>query len=308
MDHRTKPSFWIEHVDGLPLRKLADQNKISPAKAFRQVLRELNALPENTYVSAHFCNRFSGILNLDGKYVKVKGYPKKIPFIYSIDFPTHDIPIGILAPSENVQAFRKLFRLLRSINYPLKVIICDDSSALKIALKEAYPQAKIQLCHNHYFENLREHLKVRTDETYQPFFRDLKEALIPKYHTLKRETKLSHLNYSYGRKNDVLLSIMADLIKKDDELFTFQDFINCPNTNNLIESYNSHLNGRLKTIKGFNSFRSAERFCNAWMSRRRTKKFTDCTKPFKHLNGHSSIEKTLKKDLHWSSIFDVQKP
>lgn len=300
--------FWIAHIDGLPLRKLADQNKISPAKAFRQVLCELNGLPENTYVSANFCNRWSGILNLDGKYIKVKGYPKKIPFIYAIDFPTHDIPVGILAPSENVQAFRKLFRLLKSINYPLKVIICDDSSALKIALKETYPKAKIQLCHNHYLENLREHLKVRTDETYQPFFCDLKKALLPKYHPLKQQAKLSHVNYSYARENEVLLSVMADLIKRDGELFTYKDFLNCPSTNNLIESYNSHLNGRLKTIKGFNSFRSAERFFNAWMIRRRTKKFTDCTKPFKHLNGYSSIEKTLKKDLHWSSIFDIQKP
>lgn len=297
----------MAHVDGTPLRKLADQNKISPAKAYRQVELEMNQLPENTYISANFCNRWSGILNLDGKYVKVKGYPKKIPFIYTIDFPTHDIPVGLLAPSENIQAFRKLFRLLKSINYPLKVIICDDSSALKAALKEAYPKAKIQLCHNHFFENLREYLKVRTDNTHQPFFTDLKEALVSKYHPHKREAKLSHVNYLYARKNDVLLSIMADLIKKDDELFAYKDFVNCPSTNNLIESYNSHLNGRLKTIKGFNSFRSAECFLNAWMIRRRTKKFTDCGEPFKHLNGYCSIQRTLKKDRHWSSIFNIQK-
>jgi len=67
----------------------------------------MDQLPENTYLSANFCNRWSGILNIDGKYVKVKGYKKKIPFIYCIDFLTHDIPVGLLAPSENYLTFLK---------------------------------------------------------------------------------------------------------------------------------------------------------------------------------------------------------
>jgi hypothetical protein len=116
VDHREKPVLWTSHMDGVPFRKLADLNGISTAKAFSQVEAEMNQLPENTYLSANFCSRsrWSGILNIDGKYVKIKGYPKKIPFVYCIDFLTHDIPTGILAPSESYQVFLKAFSLSKN--------------------------------------------------------------------------------------------------------------------------------------------------------------------------------------------------
>ena len=59
----------------------------------------MDSLPENTWLSANYCNRWSGRLVVDGKYVKVKGYDQKIPFIYGIDYLTHDIPVGLLAPT-----------------------------------------------------------------------------------------------------------------------------------------------------------------------------------------------------------------
>lgn len=264
---------------------------------------QMNNLPDNTYLSAHYCNRYSGILNLDGKYIKVKRFKKKIPFVYGIDFLTHDIPVGLLAPSENYQSFLRLFRLLKSIKYPLKIVICDDVSTLNSALKQVYPKAKIQLCHNHYLENLRTRLLVRTEKRYQLFFKELREAFNVKNHPKKREALLAHTTYKYARDNEILLQIMAEIERRKDVLFSYKKIRHCPSTNNIIESYNSHLNGRLKSIKGFQNFHSAERWLNAWMIRRRTKSFTDCNVPFKHLNGKCSLEKSLKKDQKWPDIF-----
>jgi len=268
----------------------------------------MDLLPENTYLSAHYCNRWSGILNLDGKHIKIRGYQKKIPFVYGIDFLTHDLPVGVLGPSENTHVFLKLFRLLKTIRYPLQIVVCDDNEAIKIALKQVYPRAKLQLCHNHFFENLRQLLQTRTVETYRPFLFALKDAFNPKYHYFKRQAKLSSINYQYARKNPVLLSIMADIIRREDDLFAFKKVKHCPSTNNIIEAYNSHLNGRLKTIKGFDSYRSAERWLNAWLVRRRTKNFTDCGIPFKYLNGVCSLQKTIKKDQNWPQILGLKPP
>lgn len=198
--------------------------------------------------------------------------------------------------------------MLKTINYPLRIVVCDDSSALKLALNRIYPKARVQLCHNHYFESLRQYLSIRTDEKYQPFFNDLKKAFKTKYHPLKREAKLSAINYRYGKKDETILGIMADIINRSDELLAYKSIKNCPNTNNIIESYNSHLQGRLKTIKGFQSYHSAERWLNAWMIRRRTKIFTDCNQPFKHLNGQCSLFQTLKKDQKWPSILGIKSP
>ena len=86
----------------------------------------MDSLPDNTWLTAKYCNRFCGILVVDGKYVKVRGYKQKIPFIYGIDYLTHDIPVGVLAPTESTEAFRKYFRLLKTCNYPLQIVICDD--------------------------------------------------------------------------------------------------------------------------------------------------------------------------------------
>lgn len=267
----------------------------------------MKKLPDNTYLSLEHSTRWSGILNLDGKYTKVRGSDQKIPFIYGIDFLSHDLPVGILVPSENYQAFLKFFRLLKTINYPLRVVVCDDVLAIKSALARYYPQAKIQLCHNHFFENLRNYLNIRTDETYRSFFYDLQGAFSTKLNPHERKAQLAHIAYN-SRRLDMLLAIMSNIEKRYQELFNFQNIKDCPNTNNIIEAYNSHLNGRLKTIKGFDSFRSANRWLNAWMIRRRTKNFTDCDVPFKHLNGKCSFSQTLKKDKEWPKILGLKIP
>lgn len=264
-------------------------------------------LPDNTYLSLEHSTRWSGILNLDGKYIKVRGFDQKIPFIYGLDFLTHDLPVGILVPSESEQAYLKFFRLLKTINYPLRVVVCDDVSAVKSALSRYYPNARTQLCHNHFFENLRNYLNIRTDETFRSFFYDLQGAFLTKLKPYERKAKLAHITYN-SRRSDLLLAIMSNIEKRYQELFNFQNIKDCPSTNNIIEAYNSHLNGRLRTIKGFNSFRSADLWLNAWMIRRRTKEFTDCDKPFKHLNGKCSFSQTLKKNKDWPSILGIQAP
>ena len=182
------------------------------------------------------------------------------------------------------------------MDYPLKIVVCDDTAAVDLALKRVYPKAKIQLCHNHYIENIRQYLLIRTEEKYQPFFYELTEAFNTKYHPKKREAKLAHITYKYARDNETVLGIMVDIEKRKDKLFNYKNVKKCPSTNNIIESYNSHLNGRLKTIKGFQSYRSAERWLNAWLVRRRTNILTDCGKPFKQLIGKSGFEMALKKD------------
>lgn len=292
----------------MPFRRLGALTDTSATKVYRQARAEKDNLPENSYLSKTYCDLWSGILNLDGKHIKARGYEKKIPFIYGLDFLTHDLPVGVLAPSESCAALSKLFRLLKAMDYHLKIVVCDDNSAVDLALKRAYPRAKIQLCHNHYFENLRGQLLIRTEEKYRPFFYELKVAFSTKLHPANRDAKLAHITYKYGRKDETIMGIMADIERRKDKLFAYKQIKNCPSTNNIIESYNSHLNGRLKTIKGFQSFHSAQCWLNAWLVRRRTNILTDCDKPFKHLNGKSGLEMALKKDQKWPSILGVKPP
>lgn len=269
----------------------------------------MDKLPENTWLSNEFCNRWSGRLVIDGKYIAVKGYDKKIPFIYGIDFLTHDIPVGILAPSENLAAYVQFFNLIRTIHYPLQIIIADDNGSAREALKLTYPTIRMQLCHNHYLENIRQLLQVRTEEKYRVFFYDLKTAFSPKNYPMDRDYQLRRLLWKHGKNDQTVQTVIADIMSRYDRLFAYGYHMkHCPNTTNIIESYNSHLQGRLKSIKGFQSFHSAQRWLNAWMIRRRTKAFTDCGEPFKHLNGFSSLQMSMKKQAKWPEILGVKLP
>lgn len=308
INHRRKePFFWIPYVDGIPLRKLADERRLSPAQVFQNIQKEMNVLPDSNWLTMNYCNRFCGILIMDGKYVKVRGYKQKIPFIYGIDYLTHDIVVSILAPSENEEAFLKFFRILKTVNYHLQIVVCDDRSTLSVALKHYYPNSPVQLCQNHYLEHIRQTLHIRTDSTHQRFFVILKKRVFAKGISLQVRNLRLHEVYMREAQHDLLRqTIIVDIYKRRKELFSYVHIPHCPCDTNLIELFNSHLQSRLKSIKGFKSFQGAERFLNAYIVRRRTKPFTDCQGIFKHLNKKCSLEMTIKKQTKWSEILSLK--
>jgi transposase-like protein len=236
---------------------------------------------------------------MDGKYAAVKGYEQKIPFIYGIDYLTHDIPLGALFPVEDEMAFVAFFAKLKSIGYPPRAVIADDRQGLKPALLRVFPRARLQLCHVHYLENLRRILSIRTEEKYEEFFYALRGVFRK---ARSEEQVLQELRFIQTKDDSMLLNILADIRNRVKLLFAFRQVQGCPNSTNMIESYNSHLQGRLKTIKGFQSFVSAKAWLNAYLIRRRTKQLTDCQFPFKHLNKHASLELTIKKQAEWPDI------
>jgi len=191
----------------------------------------------------------------------------------------------------------------------LQIVIADDNGSVREALKITYPNVKTQLCNTHYLENIRQFLSVRTDSRYRQFFFELMKAFKPDLHPEKRNAMLRRLNWMYGQYEYKVQEVVVDIMNRYNELFAYNfRMAKCPNTTNIIESYNSHLEARLKSIKGFESTKGAERFLNAWMVRRRTKSFTDCGEPFKHLNGFCSLQMSMKKEAEWPQILGVKKP
>lgn len=308
ISHKEKfPILWLRHIDGAPIRKLAVEVELSIAQTYEHVLRELKQLPNSNKLTREYCSRFCGILIVDAKYIKVRGYPKKIPFIFGIDYLTHDIICCLLAPSENQLAYEKFFGMLRRMQYPMRVVCADDNGAVKPALNRVFPRAGLQTCQNHYLENIRRALCVRTDETHREFFFSLKKLVFDQHeHFARLRGVLRHLLIRYALRSPARQEILLDIERRKFELFAYTKIPRCPKNTNLIELYNSHLNGRLKTIKGFKSFASAARWLNAYVIWRRTKTLTDCGPTFKHLNGHCSFELTIKKQAEWPAILGLK--
>lgn len=310
VDHRqTRKPLWTLHIDGIPFRKLGHIHGMSGKQIYCRVFDKLKQLPQNTNLTRELCKYSSGILIIDGKYVKVRGYKKKIPFIYGIDYETHDTLFGILVPEEDERAFLKCFRILKELQYPLTVVVADDRSALPLALKQVFPSVPLQLCQNHYLENIRQKLHVRTDFTHQHFFNSLKKHVFDEYTDDEQlNTALHHVLSERSEHLLIRQNIVMAIHHSRKELFAYQNIPNCPNNTNLIELFNSHFNGRLKTIKGFKTKEHAALWLNALLIRRRTQPFTDCDTKFKHLNGKSSLQMTIEKQADWPDILGIKAP
>jgi len=289
---------------GVSFRSLGLLTKRSGAAAYYQVQEVLKGIPHCADITRTYCNRFSGVLLVDGKYVAVKGYDRKIPVLYGIDYDTHDIPTYILSKAENYQTCFSFFQSLRLLNYPLQAVVCDDNNNIYDAARAVYPNVVIQLCQNHYLEGIRGNLSIRTDPTYGVFMRELEHL----FHQKRSPTEFLHVAGRLWKKYGAdprTASILLDIQKRMDILCGYMKLQHVPQTTNLIESYNSHLQTRLKSIKGFDSFTHADDWLNAYFLNRRLKKFTDCEGKFRYLNGHASLQKTMKNPSKFDDLLKL---
>jgi len=291
-----------QHVDGTPYRKLADQYDSSPTTVYRKNLKASKALPHCANITREHCVRYTGILQVDGKYISVRPYERKIPVLYGIDYATHDTPTYKLIPSENYQACLAYFTALRLLNYPLKALICDDNENIRDACKAVYPKVIIQLCQVHFMRNIGKVLSIKTDPTYRPFMARIGELFADRvveevFNGMAQKILLEYIN------DAKCVAIMQEIGRKRPLLLAYLRAPGIPRTNNLIECFNSHLNGRLKTIKGFKSFKHADLWLNAYFVRRRYKPYTDCGEHFKKLNGKKSIDIVAKDKTKLPKIF-----
>lgn len=252
-------------------------------------------MPHNNEITKRHCSRFCGIVIVDGKFVKVRGFEKKIPLLWGIDYLTHDIPIFVLTPSESYESWLKYFGYLKSINYPMKIVICDDNENIKLAAKYIFPNVIVQTCQNHFLENIRKDLQVRTEEKYKPFVDDLNNELFYQKITRPDFEKKAFKLFKKYQADSIALHYIIRIQKYIQELTNASLIKHAPRTTNLMELYNSHLEARLKSIKGFKSFSSAKKWLNAYILRRRFRKFRSCCKKFRYLNGKTSISQTMRK-------------
>ena len=223
--------------------------------------------------------------------------------IWGFDYDSHDCPHILLVPSENYVACCKYFSDLKHIGYKLRYLVCDDNVAIKMAAKYVYPNVVIQTCLRHYLENLRKLLGIKSSDKYLDFFNDCKAAI---YDNRLCEPELffeiANLNNKYN-KDRLQIDVLTDIMIRRVELTNYHMFENCPRTTNLVEGFNGHLKERLKSIRGFKSFFTARDWLNAYVLRRRTTKFKACNKKFRHLNGKTPIESTMKNNEQIPNIF-----
>lgn len=291
-------------MDGLSFRKLAVKYNISKSQAWNICYEELDKLPNNNQLTFNYCNKFSQIFVFDGKYFNVAEAKYDWVLLWGIDYLRHDIPVFTLAPSENYQAWAKYFSYFRILNHYPQLLVCDDNINLKMAARACFPFVKIQTCYNHFKQNIRLNLKVRSDNFYLPFMRGI-ESIINSSNKLSDETFNRWMfNLYRDFKNDYLcLQVLTNIERYKKELLAYRNIPQAPLTTNLIEGFNGHLEARLISLRSFQTVKHAKLWFNGYILKRRFTKFTDCRGKFRYLRGKTGVEMTKKERVILPLLF-----
>lgn len=300
--HKDHNAVLGDHLDGLSFRKLANKYNISSMTAWRICEEELKRLPDNNKFTFNHCNRFSKIFVFDGKYFSVKGYQYGYVLLWGVDYFRHDIPVFTIAPSENYSAWATFFSYFRIINHYPQLVVCDDNTNLKLAARNFFPAVAIQTCFNHFKENIRRDLRVRSDQTYRPFMKRIEAVLTEKLNDEAINKKLFALYTDY-RFDPLCVQTLAMIEKYRHELTGYRGISNSPVTTNMIEGLNSHLESRLFSLRSFQSIAHARLWFNGYILKRRFTRFTDCKGKFRSLNGKRGVDLTKKQGIDLPTFF-----
>lgn len=259
---------------------------------YRRIKTALQNVPNSNHSTEALCDKFSGYLQVDAKYLSVAG--KKMAFIWALDYYTHDIIWYELVPKENSQAYLLLFERIRSSNYQLKCLVCDEHKSILHSVNQVFTNASVQICITHYKRNIKHNLDLRQDVN-RHFYKDISELLNAK--SMKSFSRIGRKLLEKYSSNEQLRSILIDIQRKEAYLTTKIKYGKCPATTNLIECYNKHLDVRVRKLNGFKSYQHARLWLNAYVWMKRTTKLSCCKGKFKHLNGHIPLSFTAKDDL-----------
>lgn len=103
---KNKTSLHL-HLKGLSYRDLSSESGVSLGKSWYSVQEKIEKLPHCFDITRKYCSGYTGILLVDGKYLRVMPYERKIPVLYGVDYLSHDIPGYRLVPSESYTACLK---------------------------------------------------------------------------------------------------------------------------------------------------------------------------------------------------------
>jgi transposase-like protein len=275
---------------------------MSHTQAWRICEAALRKLPQNNQFTFNHCDRFGSTLVVDGKYVNVAGTKMGWVLLWGIDYFKHDIPVMLVAPSESYQAWSKYFVYYRIINRYPQLVVCDDNTNLKLAALRNFPGVKIQTCFNHFKENIRRDLKVRSVNSYQPFMKRIETVFGDKLSDQAMDKQLFALYRDY-QQDPVAVSILTRIAKYRPELTGYRGINSSPVTTNLMEGLNAHLEARLVALRSFQSAHYAKLWLNGYVLKRRFTKYTDCRGKFRHLNGKRGVDLTKKLEIDLPDLF-----
>jgi hypothetical protein len=300
-----------EHVERASLRALGRRHGASRTRVMKIVHRAARGVPTSFEIAQRFRPLWSGILVVDGKYVRVfdplsakldrralseeerRRLNLKV-WLCGIDAMTGDLPHYSLADEETKIDLVLFFRALKKIGYVLRVLVCDGNDHILEAARHVYGEGfLVQRCTRHFLEGLRRKAAEAglSGEPATSALIALIQAIVEartleEAATRRTALRAKRLRHPFHRQ------IVAELERQLPTLAThlLHPGLFIPHTTNEIENLFRQLNLRLRSLGRFGRFRYANDYLNAWAFWRRTTPFTDCRGIRRKRNGKSPLE------------------
>ncbi len=279
------------------------------------VHRVTSQLPNSITIAERFSPLWSGILVFDGKVIRV--YDKlaqkisrshftdneyrwmhKQRWLCGVDYGTGDLPHYELAESESKIDLVMYFQTLKSMNYPLKAVVCDGNKYIIEAARFVFGECIVhQLCTAHFIRGLGK--LIPNEEDNEPERIELEELISCIQNIIEADTleesgeHFMEMEKCYRECKSIFKQpILMSFKKHQQELTThlFYPVLNLPHTSNDAENLFKQLSMRLKTMGRFYHHRYARDYLNAWALWRRFTPFTDCKKGRRYRNKKAPLE------------------
>jgi len=287
------------------VRILARRFKRSKTTIMKTIHRVTRSLADSRDVAAALHPAWSGILVVDGKYIRTKILRGKrfdkmerarnlMCWLNGVDVGTGDLPHYALADEETMIDLVMYFRRLKEIGYELRVLISDGNLDIPRAARKIYGDGILtQLCTRHFIEGLKRktaEVGLRDDGYTLKIIVAIQQVV--EANTIEEAAlRLDELKAMRSRHPFHRL-LMNDFRAHAADLTTHLRYpaLHIPHTSNDAESVFRQLGIRLDSLGWFAHWRHAEGYLKAWSLWRRFTPFTDCKGSRKNRNKTAPLE------------------
>lgn len=315
---KLKKQITKESLERGSVRILGRRFKKDKMTILKIIHEETQKAKDSRWIAKKFQPHWSGILVIDGKYVKVydklstkimnsrvrnkkklsdeklKSMNRSV-WLCGIDSGTGDLPYYALAEEESKIELVMYFKQLKENGYKLRVLVCDGNEDFISAASHVYGETfLIQRCTRHFIEGLKRKAKefgVSESSSINDLIATIQAVIESR--SLNQALEVMKILKSKKYKGHAQRYLLDDFKKHADQLTTHLQFpeLKIPHTNNEIENLFKQLNLRLKTIGRFGHWIYAENYLKSWALMRRFTPFTDCRgKKRKHRNKRRPLE------------------
>lgn len=262
-------------------------------------------------IAAYFRPVWSGILVVDGKYLRVfdrlsvmldpnafsleekRAMNMKV-WLCGIDAGTGDLPHYALADEETMIDLVLYFQTLKKIGYVLRVLVCDGNPDIVRAARKIYGHDfLVQLCVRHFLENCRRRVVeagTQNDPATIKLLAIIRSIIVARSldDALSNLVDFRRQQFRHPLHRELRSLLLGRLAELTTYLVHTELFI--PGTTNDIENLFRQLNLRLRSLGRFGHFRFANDYLKTWAFWRRTTPYTDCRGCRRKRNGKSPLQ------------------